>query len=65
MALTDKHGVTVKPGDKVRTPDGDVVQIQGRIPKRRSFAMADCEVVPRSTPVDSAIPPATEEVLFA
>jgi len=66
MALKDKHGFDVKVGDKVRTPDGDVVEIQGRIGagKRREFRMADCEKVARSTPVGD-LPPAPGEQLFA
>lgn len=63
-ALRDKNGVEVKVGDKVRTPFGDVVQIAGRLPKRRAIAMSDCEVVPRNTAVDQG-EPATDEVLFA
>jgi hypothetical protein len=65
MALTDKNGAAVKVSDKVRTPFGDVVQIQGRLPKRREIAMSDCELVDRSTPVSDSGEPATGEVLFA
>lgn len=53
--MTDKNGVEVKVGDKVRTPDGDVVEIQGFLPKRRSLNMADCEVVPKHTPLGPEI----------
>jgi hypothetical protein len=60
------NGRVVKVGDKVRTPDGDVVQIQGRIGagRRREFRMADCEKVAPSTPVGD-LPGEPGEQLFA
>jgi hypothetical protein len=62
--LVDKNGVVAKVGDKVRTPDGDVVELLERLPRRRQFAMANCEIVDPSTPVDEGAP-ATEEQFLA
>lgn len=61
--LKDKNGTVVKVGDKVRTPAGDVVRIQGSLPKRRSFRMADCEITLASVDEDEG-PAADEQIMF-